>query len=373
MQYSRRIVIAAIALIGAFGISPNASSQEPLKVVIIGLVHGHANGLLRGDYRDSLNVVGIHETNPIAIKKYRDRYDLDENMFVSDLHTLLDERKPDAAWVFTNTFDHLAAVEACAPRGIHVIVEKPLAVDMASANRMAELARGHGIHLLTNLETTWYSSLGEAYRLTVEEKKLGELTKIVTHFGHAGPAGLNPDSEFFQWLTDPKLNGGGASADFGCYGGNITTWLMENQRPLSVTAVFKTIRPKVFKKVDDDATIILEYPNVQAVIQASWNWTFPRKDVHIYGRSGIIRTIDPTRYDIRLEGDQPPAERNARPLREPYTGTIEYFTAVIRGEIVPGSDLSSLENNLIATEILEAARKSAETGKTIHLARKKNP
>ena len=104
MQYSRRIVIAAIALIGAFGISPNASSQEPLKVVIIGLVHGHANGLLRSDYQNSLNVVGIHETNPIAIKKYRDRYDLDENMFVSDLHTLLDERKPDAAWVFTNTF-----------------------------------------------------------------------------------------------------------------------------------------------------------------------------------------------------------------------------------------------------------------------------
>lgn len=369
MNILKRLFLIAFTFISGLGAYAAVPSEGPLKVVIVGLVHGHANAILRSDYRDSLEIVGIFESNAQVVQKYQDRYDLDSSLFVSDLSSLLDERKPEAAWVFTNTFDHLKVVEACAPRGIHVIVEKPLAVDQASAERMAALARSHGIHLLTNLETTWYSSLGEAHRLAVEEKKLGAITKIVSHFGHAGPAGLNPSSEFFQWLTDPKLNGGGASADFGCYGGNIITWLLGNQRPLSVTAVFQTNRPEVFKKVDDNATIILEYPNAQGIIQASWDWTFPRKDIHIYGRSGIIRTIDPSRYDIRLERNQPPAEREAKPLRKPRRDKVEYFTAVLRGEIEPGEDLSSLENNLIAMEIQDAARRSAQSGKTIKLPR----
>lgn len=367
MNILTRFCLLGCLLIGTLGSEAHAASDSRIKVVVVGLVHGHANGLLRSDYGDTLDIVGIFESDPKVVKKYQDRYDLDPSLFADDLATLLDERAPEAAWVFTNTFDHLKVVEACAPRGIHVIVEKPLAVDKSSADRMAALAQLHGIHVLTNLETTWYSSLGETYRIAVEQKQLGEITKIVSHFGHSGPAGLNPESEFFRWLTDPVLNGGGASADFGCYGQNIITWLLGNQRPISVTAIFQTNRPEVFGEVDDNATIILEYPGAQGIIQASWDWPFPRKDVHVYGRAGIIKTIDKTRYDIRLKRGQAPAEKVATPLSAPYRNTIEYFTAVIRGEIEPQGDLSSLENNLIATEIMDAARESARTGKTIRL------
>lgn len=367
MYILTRFFLIGSLLMGTLGSPAEAASKSRIKVVVVGLVHGHANGLLRSDYADTLDIVGIFESDPKVVKKYQDRYDIDPRLFADDLETLLDERAPEAAWVFTSTYDHLKVVEACAPRGIHVIVEKPLAVDKASADRMAALARSHEIHVLTNLETTWYSSLGETYRLAVEENQLGKITKIVSHFGHSGPAGLNPESEFFRWLTDPILNGGGASADFGCYGQNIITWLLGNRRPISVTAVFQTNRPEVFGEVDDNATIILEYPGVQGIIQASWDWPFPRKDVHVYGRSGIIKTIDKTRYNIRLERGQLPTEKVATSLSAPYRNTIEYFTAVIRGEIEPKDDLSSLANNLIATEIMEAARESARTGKTIQL------
>ncbi len=367
MKIPTRFYLIGSLLISALCAHADAASDSRIKVVVVGLIHGHANGLLRSDYADTMDIVGIFETHQKVVKKYRDRYDIDPGLFADDLATLLDERAPQAAWVFTNTFDHLKVVEACAPRGIHVIVEKPLAVDKASADHMATLAQLHGIHVLTNLETTWYPSLGETYRLAVEEKQLGKLTKIVSHFGHSGPAGLNPESEFFQWLTDPVLNGGGASADFGCYGQNIITWLLGNQRPISVTAVFQTNRPEVFGVVDDNVTIILEYPGAQGIIQASWDWPFPRKDVHVFGRSGIIRTIDETRYDIRLDRRKAPTEKEAVPLSAPYCNTIEYFTAVIRGEIDPSNDLSSLANNLIATEIMDAARESARTGKTIQL------
>lgn len=362
-----RTILACFLCLSVLVSASRAVGEKPVRIGIVGLIHGHVNGFLRSDYQSSLKIVGIFETNRDVVKTYQERYDLDPKLFVTDLARFLDDRKPEAVWVFTNTYDHLQVVEACAPRGIHVIVEKPLAIDQASSERMAELAAKHGIHVLTNLETTWYSSLHEAYRLAVLEKQLGEITKIVSHFGHSGPAEIGVPPEFFSWLTDPKLNGGGASADFGCYGGNIITWIMGNQRPLSVTAVFQSNKPDVYKRTDDNATIILEYPHAQGIIQASWDWSFPRKDVHIYGRSGIIRTLDKDHYDIRLERRKPPVERKAASLENPLSSAIHYFSAVLRGEIDPANSLSSIENNLIAMEIMEAAKLSALRGERVAL------
>lgn len=359
-----RFLLVVLLLAGSLGVHA-ADSKAPIKVVIAGLVHGHVNGFLKKDYQGSVQIVGIYEPNREVANQYRDRYHFDDALFGTDLPKMLDERKPQAVWVFSSTYDHLAAVEAAAPRGIHVIVEKPLAVNKQAADRMAALARENKTLLLTNLETTWYSCLAEAQRICVQEKQLGVITKIVSHFGHAGPEKMGP--EFVAWLTDPKLNGGGASADFGCYGGVITTWLMSGQRPQSVTAVFQTDRPETFTKVDDSATLILEYPQAQAIIQASWDWTFPRKDVEIYGRKGIIRTINPTDYDIRLSAAKRPEEKTAAPLPQPYGSSVEYFAAVIRGEIDPSGSMSSLETNLIAVEIQDAARESAKTGKKVML------
>ncbi|MCZ6672161.1 MAG: Gfo/Idh/MocA family oxidoreductase [Verrucomicrobia bacterium] len=368
MNMLNRYFLAGVILLTAVT-SLNAQTEPRVRVAIAGMAHGHVNGFLRKDYRSALEVVGIYETNQAVAQKYQARYDLDPSIFTTDLSTLLDEKKPQAVWVFSNTFAHLEVVEACAPRGIHVIVEKPLAVDMASASRMAALAKQHGTYVLTNLETTWYSSLHEAHRISVGEKKLGEITKIVSHFGHKGPAEIGVPPEFFAWLTDPVLNGGGASADFGCYGGDIITWLLGNQRPLSVTATFQTNKPGIYKVVDDNATIILEYPKAQGIIQASWDWPFPRKDVHIYGRSGIIRTIDDSLYDIRLDRGQSPTQKTARSLPESFGDSVEYFAAVLRGEIDPKHSLSSLETNLIAMEIMEAARESAKTGQAVVLSK----
>jgi predicted dehydrogenase len=94
--------------------------------------------------------------------------------------------------------------------------------------------------------------------------------------------------EFFDWLTDPVRNGAGALFDFGCYGANLMTWLMDGQRPIAVTAVTQHFQPNVYPAVEDEATILVEYPAAQGIIQASWNWPFDRKDMEIYGRTGQI-------------------------------------------------------------------------------------
>ena len=60
---------------------------------------------------------------------------------------------------------------------------------------------------------------------------LATIRKVVVHDGHQGPKEINVAPEFFAWLNDPKLNGAGALYDFGCYGADLMTWLMDGQRP----------------------------------------------------------------------------------------------------------------------------------------------
>ena len=137
------------------------------------------------------------------------------------------------------------------------MVEKPLAVSLDHARRMAALAREHGIHLLTNYETTWYGSNRRVYEMVHEEGALGPIRKMVVHDGHAGPVKIGVNEEFLEWLIDPDFNGAGALTDFGCYGADLMTWLMKGQRPLTVTAVTQHLQPDLYPKVDDEATIIL--------------------------------------------------------------------------------------------------------------------
>lgn len=364
-------LLSSLAAIAAPGPSPAPSDNRdaPLRVVLLGLTHGHVNGFLRALDPNLLQLAGIWDPDPALGASYIARYGLDPALFSTDLPALLDSARAEAAWVFTDTRAHLAMVAACAPRGLHVIVEKPLAINLDHARRMASLAAEHRVHLLTNLETTWYGSLHETRRLAIAEGKLGRLTKIVSHFGHPGPAEIGVPPEFLDWLTDPERNGGGASADFGCYGANLLTWLLAGQRPLAVTAVFQTHKPATYPRVEDDATIIVHYPGLQGIIQASWDWSFSRKDLAVYGEQGEIRTLDSSRYFARFDrrADPAAAPLTAAPLPPELAGPLPYFTAVLRGRLDPAGSLSSLDNNLLAVEILDAARQSAASGQTVFL------
>jgi predicted dehydrogenase len=278
---------------------------------------------------------------------------------------MLDKTKPEVVVVYESIFYHLRVVEACAPRGIHVMVEKPLAVNMKHAKRMAELARKYNIFLLTNYETTWYSTNTKAKQL-VDTDAIGNITRINVYDGHQGPFEIKCGKEFTDWLTDPVLNGGGAVIDFGCYGANLATWLLKGQKPKSVYAVLKQQKPDIYPKVDDDATIILEYPAATVQIMASWNWPMNRKDMHIYGTKGYI--YQDTWSDMRVYTNNKETKETLPALRKPYNDPYYYLKAVVRGQIdLQPTDLSSLENNLIVVEILESAIKSAKTGKVINL------
>lgn len=340
--------------------------QKPLSVAVVGLVHDHVGWILGYQNKNDIEVIGIAEPNHSLAEKYSKRYGYSMSIVYNTLEEMIEKIKPEAVLAFNNIYEHLKVVEYCAPRGIHVMVEKPLAISNEHAMKMLALAKKHNIHLLTNYETTWYGSNAKAYQMIKEDKLIGDIRKIVFHTGHRGPVEIGCSSEFLQWLTDPVLNGGGAITDFGCYGADMATWLMNGEVPLTVTAVTQQIKPELYPKVDDEATIILTYKKTQVIIQASWNWPYGRKDMYVYGKTGFVFCKDGTNMQLKEDEKKETQTLTALPLSVDRNDPFIYFANVIRGKIrMTRYDLSSPATNEIVVKILDAAKQAAKTGKTV--------
>jgi predicted dehydrogenase len=342
-----------------------------VRLAIAGLVHGHVRGFLRGLNGRTVELVGIAEPDGALRAAALEQYSLPPSAGFAAVEEMLDRTRPDAVAAFTSTLDHPQVVEAAAARHVTVMMEKPLAVSVADGERIRRAARSGNIPVIVNYETTWYPGLVAAARIIKTERAGGSIRKMVAMDGHEGPKEIGVGPEFLAWLTDPVKNGGGALFDFGCYGANLMTWLMENERPRAVTAMRHQFKPAVYPHVDDEATILVEYAGAQGIIQASWNWPFSRKDFEVYAERAYAISTGPDGVRVRVPGGK---EESRTPAALPVDegDAVSYLIAVVRGRVKPAGR-SSLENNLIVTEILAAARESAESGRTVTLAPEGTP
>lgn len=346
------------------------AKEQPLKLAVINLTHSHVHWVFESEKRGDIEIVGIVEPDKMVVEKYAKQYGFSDKLVYNSIAELLKNTLPEGVAAFGPIYDHLAVVSAFAPLGIHVMVEKPLAVNMKHAKRMETLAQKHQIHLLTNYETTWYPSNHKAYEV-ISNGEIGDVQKVLVRDGHKGPKNIGVPAEFLDWLTDPVLNGGGALTDFGCYGANLMTWLMKGQKPTKVLAVNQQFQSENNEKVEDESNIILVYNKANAVIQPSWNWPIGRKDIEIYGTRGSVFAENRNLLRLRIsKGYDGYAESvlNLEERTKPYNDPFSLFKGVIRNQITLSEfDLSSLENNMIVVEILDAAAKSAKKGKAIKL------
>ena len=346
-----------------------AQTQDaPIRLAVAGLTHGHAGWIFERKNKTDVTLVGIYEPNTELARRFATKYNLSPSLFFTDLNKMLDAVKPEAVVAFGSILEHKMVVEACAPKRINVMVEKPLATTYADVLKMQALAKKYNIQLLTNFETSWYPTTVKTYQLANDSNYMGAIKKVVIHDGHQGPKEIGVSKEFFDWLTDPIQNGGGALVDFGCYGANLMTYLMKGEAPVSVTAVTQHFKPLIYAKVDDEATIIVSYKTAQCIIQASWNWPFGRKDMEVYGETGSIITVNNNTMRIRNNKDKPEQTIQVTPDDVPvYVDPFSYLADVLRGKIkVPEFGVYSLETNVMVVRILDAARESARTGKTVN-------
>ena len=335
---------------------------------IVGLVHGHVEGFLQevapltpaGGISKSSRMfrwLGLWSPDQTLFDSYAKRHHLSASLHFGSIREMVLQAHPRAVLVFTAPSEHRRVIEECAALGVHVMVEKPLAISyQQDALGIRDAANRGNIHVLVNLETSWYASNTEAFNL-LKQNALGPIVRTVVRDGHQGPKLIGVPPEFLSFLLDPKQNGAGALFDFGCYGANLMTWLMDGEAPLSVMAVTKQLQPNLYPLVDDEADIILSYKNAVAIIQASWNWPFALKQMDVYGRTGYAKAIDSQRIEVRKVNESEGTMLKGKSLTRPNDDPLHYLAAVLNGDVQEGDSLSSLKNNMTVSEILDAARR----------------
>src|ERR1700685_3203543 len=216
---------------------PAAVPDSPMKIGIVGLVHGHVEAFLKGGSltpaggilnRPDVQVVGIVEPDQKLFDSYAQRHHLPASLHFHSIREMVLQSHPRAVLVFTAPSEHRRIIEECAALGVHVMVEKPLTIRYDDAQAFVNAARRGNIHVLVDLETSWYASNTEAFRL-LKENALGPMVKAVFRDGHSGPKLIGVGPEFLAFLRDPKQNGAGALFDFGCYGPNLMTSMMDGE------------------------------------------------------------------------------------------------------------------------------------------------
>ena len=358
------ILVLSLAKTTTVNATIQTVTEKPLRLGIIGLVHDHVHWIFNRKKEDVV-VVGIVETNKDAIAKFKKRYALPDSLFFDSYESMYQKVKPEAVSAFNQTNKHLEVVEFFAPLRIPIMVEKPLATTYEDAKKIEALHQKYKTPILTNYETSWYEST-YATKKMVDDYLLGGLTKMVFNTGHLGPQEIGCSPEFLEWLTHPIQNGGGALTDFGCYGANIATWFLNGQTPLKVSCVAKQTKPDRYPEVDDDTTIILEYPEQQVVIQASWNWSHHRKDMQVYGSHGYIDAKNGSTMSILEKESDGPFDYEPPAIEADKKDPFKLLLEVTKNnkKLAPYS-VYSLENNVIVSKILSLAKKAAEANRTL--------
>ncbi len=337
-------------------------AAEEYKIAVIGLVHshvwGHLGKMIKGE---PARLVGIAEPNAELAAEAR-KLGAPEAVFFTDYKKMLDQAKPDIVWSFVENNRHLEIVQACAPRKIHVMFEKPLAATYREALVIRELARKHSIHILTNYQMAWWPA-NYAAKAQADSGALGRVWRLRGVVGHGGPgSGGARNKYFFDWLTDPVKNGAGALMDFGCYNALWSLWYLG--RPDTVYAQVNHLRPETFPKVEDNASLVLSYKNGVGIFEGSWDLPRSFQDLEIFGLGGSAYMVN-GKLEVRKGREaarEVPLENLPPERAEPIACMIN---AIKTGRPLEG--LVALDINVGVVEIIEAAKKSVASGQAVKL------
>ena len=337
-----------------------AAAQE-YKMAVIGLVHSHVWGHLHTIVESKdVKLVGVAEPNEALLAEAK-KMGVPDDLLTTDYKKMLAEKKPDLVWSFVENNRHLEIVQACAPKKINVIFEKPLAATYQQALEIRKLAKQYGIQVMSNYQMAWWPANYTAKK-TADSGDLGQVWRLHGIVGHGGPGSQGVrNAAFFSWLTDPVQNGAGALMDFGCYNALWSLWYLG--RPASVYAFVDHLRPDVFPKVEDNSDMILGYKNGVGVFEGSWDLPRGFQDLEVFGLKGSVYMQN---GKVTARKGRESKEIEIQPLAPEEAEPVAFMISHMRsGKPVEG--MTALDINVGVVEIIEAAKKSVATGQAIKL------
>jgi predicted dehydrogenase len=344
-----------------------------LRVGVLGLSHDHVWANLSAIAAGAEGaLVAVAEPDP----RLRERLAREHGgvAAVPDFAALLERRDLDALLCFTDNRTSAEWGARALGRGLPVMVEKPMAADLAGADALLAAARASAQPLMVNWPTAWRPALRHGLAL-VSQGAVGEPVQLSHRGGHSGPREYGCSEQFCDWLYDPARNGGGALVDYCGYGGILCCTLLG--RPAAVTAVAAHLRKKDLPS-EDNAVVILRYPRALAVLEGSWTQIGgePGFALIVYGDAGTLIVHQPraTREGQKVgQGRVQIVRGDASETLEPpelpagERDGVSYFLARLRdGRPIEG--LCAPEVGRDVQEILAAALESSATGRTVSLA-----
>lgn len=337
---------------------------KKFRVGVLGLTHDHVWGNLK-DLRETGRATIVAAADEHA--PLRDRVRSEHGCVVhDDCEKLLEKETLDAVCVFGDNAAGARLTELAAGRGLHVLIEKPMAADLAGADRMLAAARRAGTRLMVNWPFAWWPQMHEAFRLA-RAGAIGDPWEIKYRAAHQGPREMGCSSYFCDWLYDRERNGGGALIDYCGYGAVLARCLLG--MPSRVTGVAGRLCKEDIT-VEDNALLVMTYPHALALSEGSWTQVgrLTSYVTTIYGTRGTLQ-IEPRqggRLLLATEEHSPGVEIAVPPLPpELRTASAHFLHCLETGE--PFTPLCNDRIGRDTQEILEAGLRSIECGAEVSL------
>jgi len=349
-----------------------------LRSAVIGFAHMHVVGLV-----EHFTATGAVEWAAFAdlpqkkqsISTQRDtrRFNIDAvkthtgvHKEYTDWRKLLDENQIELAICCAENARHGQVVCELLSRGIHVVVEKPMATTMADALAMADAARRSGAKLIVNWPSTWGPSVRLAQKM-IADGAIGKPFRFHYRNGTSlGPFSygqtLSDTEKGAEWWYDASL-GGGAFWDYCCYGACLSSWLLD-QGPVAAMAMRANFTSP-FGDAEDFATITVRYADALSILEGSWATLasgVPSGPV-VHGCEGTLVTMGDSVHIYKdRSGTEPTEIIKAPPLPQGRTNIGEEVIHHLKtgDPLHPTLDLAV---NLRAMMILDAGYRSSISGK----------
>ncbi|MGQ9552620.1 MAG: Gfo/Idh/MocA family protein [Anaerolineae bacterium] len=200
----------------------------------------------------------VMDSAPGRAKATGEKYDVPHTTMVEDV---LANSEVQAVYIATPAFVHKEQAIAAARAGKHVLVEKPIGMDMAEGQEIIAACRQARVKLANGLMMRFHGAHQVIKRL-VEQGALGDVV-----FARAQLTGWYPDIPG-AWRQNWKQGGGGALIDMGCHCLDLLEWVVGRIDRLGCFSETVTWD----YEVEDMATVLLHFANgAQGIVDVSWN------------------------------------------------------------------------------------------------------
>ncbi|MHB8637971.1 MAG: Gfo/Idh/MocA family protein [Fimbriimonadaceae bacterium] len=324
--------------------------SDPVRIGVAGLTHGHVWGLIDAfKLHPDVTLVAVAEADPI-----RERATPDLATPYADWERMLDVEPLDGLIVTSDNKTSSAIAVAALSAGIPCLVEKAMARNAADADKMLSAARHSGKALMINWPLAWNPWLHDLKR-RIDGGDIGHVFHTKFRNGHSGPKEIGCGPEFYNWLYDEELNGGGAIADFCSYGAVLCRWFYG--MPESVYCIRGNFT-KEYSTPDDHAVCVLRYPKASAIVEGTWatkGFDASGNPV-IHGSDGTLSV-----FGGKVHINQGRDEAIVEPPKVSPADPASYFVECIRGSRVPEGILDPTIA-ADACRIIDAAKRSNVSG-----------